>query len=1106
MSITSANRPEWLMTDLSSIMLGWCSVPIPASIDVKDIEYILNHAEVTVLVASRVILHKILPLLPSLPHLRLIVVMDTLSSEEYQSTCATLSSTHTVKHIATRCPSSAQPSTTASTSDGSSQSLSMMVVDFEDVVALGADHLLQSPNVPQNEDETMMTIVYTSGSTGRPKGALNVYARWNSFITFLYLMSSPLVRLSFMPLAHNTERQQSHLTTCFGGKMAFSRGNMARIFEEFALVNPTTISAAPRFYDSIYNQYQATLSQFRQDYPQVALAQAEQYCLQQYRGILGNAMKVLIVGGAAVSQFTKTFLEKCFQITVFDGYGTTEAGGIAADGKLYPNTTVQIVDCPELGYTAADKPWPRGEVWAKTNTMVLGYYKDPDMTAEAFRDGWFVTGDIVEVRNGNEYHIVDRRKNLFKLAQGVFVAPSAIENKLLVSDFVHQIYVYGDHTRSNLVAVVVPNVVNLAKWCVAHGYFDVQAWAKENLSQEDLSAFASHTSDALVSGLATTRHTGFLQYLCALPVSIAKVHREIVKTANQIELPSYHIPSAITLEYEVWTPENRLVTPTDKPQRASLEKKYKPDIERMYGEVAAKEAESSSIVQQVREAVGGVLSVDGSAVEGEDLSTNLATDSLSVLKLIHTLNKQFGTNLSFMDVMKETGGRLTPELIAEVVQRRSQVSKGLKPELDPWALVHPLILSDMDINVPVDQWYINQFYGPGTEQARVINKVLVTGATGFLGFHLVFELLEKHPDYHLYLLVRASSEEEAKARIIETAASKQKRTFTAEQLERLSFVVGDIALPNLGLAEDVWTYLSMEMSAIYHVAAAVNWLWGYDTMRAPNVLGTVELLKIALTNRMKYFFYISTVSTSRDHPIVPSEPYSPHQVSWNDNGPLEETSLLDKSVCLDRSGYVISKWIAESIVTRAIASGMPGCIMRPGMITGHSKSGACHSTDFCPRLLTGLSQAKIGFNCDLPLEWMPVDFCASAIRALASHYTTTILPRLIEDQGLGVTAAFNLQNTSMANYTEIISYIKSAGIDVQTTDYQEWRQSVIGNPQSPLWPLLPFFGEGQCSMYAQPIPSPQTNAILKQCGVTCPAADEALFHTYIRYLKEERLI
>ena len=1094
------------MTDLASIMLGWCSVPIPASIDIKDIEFILNHAEVTALVTSNAILNKILSLLPALPALKLIVVMDKLSSDEYTSYCATLSSTHVIRHSRNRAPPTDLHASSAISPEIPSDSKSMMIVDFEDVIATGRDHVLQSPNLPENEDETLVTIVYTSGSTGRPKGAVNVYGRWNRFITFLYLMSSPLVRLSFMPLAHNTERQQSHLTTCFGGKMAFSRGDMSRIFEEFALVNPTSISAAPRFYDSIFNQYQATLSQFRQDYPQIPLSQAEQYCLQQYHGILGNAMQVLIVGGAAVSQFTKEFLQKCFQITVFDGYGTTEAGGIAADGNLYPNTEVKIVDCPELGYTSTDQPWPRGEVWAKTNTMVLGYYKDPEMTKECFRDGWFVTGDIVEVRNGNQYHIVDRRKNLFKLAQGVFVAPSAIENKLLVSDFVHQIYIYGDHTRSNLVAVVVPNLVNLSKWSVNNQHVDVHAWINQNLPPQQAETYSSLSPEAAAGSLISERIIPFTQYLCSLPVSVAKVHHEIVKTANQIDLPPYHIPSAISLEFETWTAENRLVTPTDKPQRAALEKKYKNDIERMYREVAEKEAESSTIVEQVKSAVGDALSLNGEAIQGEDLSTNLATDSLSVLRLIHTLNRKFGTNLSFMDVMKETGGRLTPELIAEVVQRRSQSNKGGKPQLDPWSLHHPLILSDMDISVPVPQELINQFYGEGQEQAREIHRILVTGATGFLGFHLLFELLEEYPSAHFYLLIRSDSPEAAKARLTETVASKQRRRFTEADLARITFVSGDTSLPRLGLDTAVWESLASEINAIYHVAAAVNWMWGYNTMRAPNVLGTIELLKLATTTCMKYFFFVSTVSTSLPYAVIPQDPYTPYLVGWENNGPLEETSVLPKDDCINLSGYVISKWIAESIVKRSIQSGLPGCIMRPGMITGHSQSGACHITDFCPRLLIGLAQSRTAFQSTLPLEWMPVDFCARAIRTLAVHFTNQILPILIKDQSLGVAPAFNLQNPNMANYTQIASYLKSAGIKLDTKNYQQWRQFVVDHPDSPLWPLLPFFGESQCGMYARPIPSPQTNAILQSYNISCPPADEALFHTYIQYLKEERLI
>lgn len=1121
-----------MMFDLSSVILGWASVPIPASIDIKDIEFILDHAEVTALTTSKIILSRILPLLPALPKLRLIIVMDKVSSEEYDSYCSALSTTHEVKHSEIRSSSSVPPTQSNGSSQPQKTRPSITIVDFEDTILIGKEHTLKSPNLPENEESTIVTIVYTSGSTGRPKGAVNVYGRWNKFITFLYSMSSPLVRLSFMPLAHNTERQQSHLTTLYGGKMCFSRGDMSRIFEEFALVNPTTLSAAPRFYDSIYSQYQATLSQFKKDYPQYLPSYAEQYCLDQYKGILGNAMQILIVGGAAVSPWTKEFLHKCFRLTIFDGYGTTEAGGIAADGKLYPNTQVQIVDCPDLGYTKDDKPWPRGEVWAKTNTMVMGYYKDPEMTNECFRDGWFVTGDIVEVRNENEYYIIDRRKNLFKLAQGVFVAPSAIENKLLVSDFVHQIYVYGDHTRSQLVSIVVPNLETLAKWCVSHSHVDVIAWINgletaSDLPQDILTMAPENITSILLS--PTGRHNReFATYLCSLPIAVAKVHREIVNTAQQIELPPYHIPAAISLEAEKWTTENRLVTPSDKPQRAALEKKYKTEIERLYQEAAAQESESALIVDQVKDVVGDVLATQGEASEGEDVSVNLATDSLSVLKLINQLNKKFGTNISFMDVMRETGGRLTPALIAEVIQRRSKNSTNL----DTWSLQHPMILADLNTTIPVDQLLINDFYGTEDsckeQRDADFKNIFLTGSTGFLGFHLLTELLEKYPNAQFWLLIRASSAEDAKARLVEDTAKKQKKShlFASEAAEngangsenisentsncllsRINFLLGDLGAPTrLGLDMDVWNELSAKIDCIFHVGAAVNWMWGYETMRPPNVVGTFELLKLATTTRLKYFFFVSTASTSYPYAIVPAQPFTPYQLNWEDRGPLEETSLLSKDDCANMSAYVISKWVAETVVRNTMSTGLPGCIMRPGMITGHSESGACHSTDFCPRLLIGLCQSLSAFDSNLPLEWMPVDFCARATVTLASNYAQNILPVLLRDQGLGVVPAFNVQNFAMATYSQIVSYLQSAGIQVHTKEYKEWRKSVAEHPNSPLWPLLPFFGEDECRMYARPHPSPQTAAILQSHDVFCPIADETLFHTYVRYLKEEGLI
>jgi fatty acid CoA ligase FadD9 len=1089
------------MSDLVSVMLGWCCVPIPSSLDIKDIEYILAHAEVTCMITSKSLLPKLRSVIDSLPKLKLVVQMDIMTSEEYQTVVSDFSISRQMLHSPTRMKSSSN-----SSSSSSSERNTLMIVDFEDLATIGREHMMTEPNLPKVEDEIIATIVYTSGSTGRPKGAVNTYARWNAFISYIYNMPMPLVRLSFMPLAHNTERQQSQLTMCYGGKMCFSRGEMSKIFEEFALVNPTSLSAAPRFYDSIYSQYQATLAQFRKDYSEVILFQAEEYCLEQYRGILGNAMQVLVVGGAAVSSFTKIFMERCFKITVFDGYGTTEAGGITAGGKLYPGTEVKIVDCPDLGYTSQDKPWPRGEVWAKTLSMVSGYYKDQETTNEYFKDGWFITGDIVEVRNGDDYVIIDRRKNLFKLSQGVFVAPSAIENKLLVSDYVHQIYVYGDHTRSNLVCVIVPNLELLAIWCVDNNYIDIEEWCKQNsiiLSEEQ-----DPLPNKIVLFLLNHHFDLFAKYLCCHSISIAKVHREIINTAQIIDLPSYHIPSSVTLEHEKWTPENRLVTPSDKPQRAALEKKYGDSLKRMYQEVETAQNETALVTDQVRDIVGDVMANNGDSqsISQENLATNLATDSLSVLKLIHTLNKKFKTNLSFMDVMAETGGRLTPELIAEVVQRRSTTSKSPSVRLlDPWSLHDRRILADFDIVVPVDDNMVVEFYAH-LEQTRKPKKILITGATGFLGFHLLCELLSQYVDAQFVVLVRAENEDMARLRVLETTAIQQRHEFSESETLRMEFICGDLSQPRFGLDEALFNQLAQDIDSIYHVGAIVNWVWGYATMRDTNVLGTIELLKLATTHRLKYFYFVSTISTSNGIAVVPAQPSNPFLVDWQGRGPLEETSTLRRDEAVHRSAYVISKWVAETIVKRSIQLGLPGCIMRPGMITGHSETGACHSTDFCPRLLIGLSQSGIAFNSTLPLEWMPVDFCAKAIVGLGRHFVDSILPTLSESLALGVVPSFNLQNFNMATYKQIIAYLNSAGLSVNLVGYQEWRSNVASDPASPLWALLPFFGEETCTMYAQLLPAPQTHAILTSMGIHCPPADEQLFHTYVKYLEEERLI
>jgi long-subunit acyl-CoA synthetase (AMP-forming) len=224
---------------------------------------------------------------------------------------------------------------------------------------------------------------------------------------------------------------------------------MNKIFDEFKMVKPTTLSAAPRFYDSIHSQYQAALSEAKELYPTASPEELEQQVLEQCRQLLGGDIQWLVIGGAASSAVVKDFMVRCFKCKVFDGYGTTEAGGISTDDALYPNVEVKLLDVPDMGYTTEDKPWPRGEIVVRTPQMIDGYYKDEEATKANFEDGWFRTGDIGEMYEGR-LRIIDRKKNLFKLVQGVFVAPSNIENILLKCPFVDQIFVYGGSSFGHL--------------------------------------------------------------------------------------------------------------------------------------------------------------------------------------------------------------------------------------------------------------------------------------------------------------------------------------------------------------------------------------------------------------------------------------------------------------------------------------------------------------------------------------------------------------------------------------------------------------------------------------------------------------------------------
>jgi long-chain acyl-CoA synthetase len=222
-------------------------------------------------------------------------------------------------------------------------------------------------------------------------------------------------------------------------------------------------------------------------------------------------------------------------------------------GGVGPTMTcceMKLVDIPDMNYFSTDKPHPRGEICARGPNIFVGYYKAEDKTRECLEpNGWFHTGDVGRLQPDGTVAIIDRKKNIFKLAQGEYVAAEKIENVYGRSPFVAQCFVYGDSLKSCLVAIVVPDPEVVAKW------------AADAKQPNDL--------PALCRGAALQK---------AVFDSMASIGKEA-------GLKGFELAKAIKLEAEPFSVDNGLLTPTFKLKRPQLKERFEPDIRALYAAV-----------------------------------------------------------------------------------------------------------------------------------------------------------------------------------------------------------------------------------------------------------------------------------------------------------------------------------------------------------------------------------------------------------------------------------------------------------------------------------------------------------------------------------------
>ncbi|KAF9453282.1 long-chain-fatty-acid-CoA ligase [Macrolepiota fuliginosa MF-IS2] len=464
--IWSANRPEWQILEIAMQTYNKVSVSLYDTLGKDAVEYIINHAHTTIVFSTSDHISTLLKLAPQIACLKLIVVIDTIPVES-------------AKLFAEW-----------------GQSVGIRVQELHEFEAYGKANLIE-PIKPT--PDTITSICYTSGTTGNPKGVVlrhkSLAMATCSNLHGLELPDDGIL-MSYLPLAHIYERICELCTIAVGGRIGYFTGDPLRLLEDAQLLKPNFFPSVPRVLNRIY---QAAMSGgnvpglkgkiFKKalDTKLEKLRTTgenthplwDRLVFRKIQKVLGGQLQLVTTGSAPISSEVMDFLKITFACEVneglFVGYGLTETaaactktwpGDNTASGTVgppQPVNEVKLVDVPAMGYTSEDKPNPRGELCFRGLNIFTEYYKDPKNTQEGIdQEGWFHTGDVGEIDPAGRVKIIDRVKNIMKLAQGEYVALEKIENLYSSNSAIAQIYVHGDSLQSYLLAVIVPDPVYLA--------------------------------------------------------------------------------------------------------------------------------------------------------------------------------------------------------------------------------------------------------------------------------------------------------------------------------------------------------------------------------------------------------------------------------------------------------------------------------------------------------------------------------------------------------------------------------------------------------------------------------------------------------------------
>uniref|UniRef100_A0A8C6UWH3 Arachidonate--CoA ligase n=1 Tax=Neogobius melanostomus TaxID=47308 RepID=A0A8C6UWH3_9GOBI len=534
--IFAQNRPEWTISQLACYTYSMVLVPLYETLGMEAMVHILDLAEISLVICDCE--EKAASLLENKekgvsPKLSCLVLFDEFSEAFLER--------------AKKCD--------------------VEVLKYE----LGRENH-RDPVPPQPED--LAVVCFTSGTTGRDCCHLHNYCD----LIIIRQVSSGFVvirhddvSISYLPLAHMFEQLMQVTLFCHGARVGFYQGEISLLMDDIKTLKPAFLPVVPRLLNRIYDKIlgsvtsplRRTLLNFAVRRKQAELRSGvvrndslwDKLVFKKIQASLGGKLRFALTTSAPISPTVLSFLRATLGCVIFEGYGQTECTGgctfsMPGDwtaghvGAPVPGALVKVVDIPEMNYLTKNQ---EGEVCIKGPIVFKGYLRDPERTAEALdSDGWLHTGDVGQWLPNGTLRIIDRKKNIFKLSQGEYIAPEKIENVYMRCVPVLQVFVHGDSLQSYLIGIVVPDPEVFVDWAKERGI------------------------------------VGSHQELCQNPDVKNAVLEDLKDVGKKAGLKSFEQVKDLYLHPEMFSIANGLLTPTLKSRRNDIRRVFQEQLSAMY--------------------------------------------------------------------------------------------------------------------------------------------------------------------------------------------------------------------------------------------------------------------------------------------------------------------------------------------------------------------------------------------------------------------------------------------------------------------------------------------------------------------------------------------